>query len=140
MAYEIPTIVPERRNEVWHASDRGDWRVAYFDVPLPTRFEATAFKERMAKAYEHAATEWAEMLAGLDEMPVSRLYLNPNVFFCPEPDMEDHRRFYMACRVKKTKPDLYDLDVVGQLRAHDVDQDDVMAEFFQQMNGFKAAK
>lgn len=131
----VPILVPERRNEVWHQSDQGDWRLAYFDVPLPSRFEATAFKERIEKAYHRAVHQWAGMLASMNETPMTKPMLNPNVFYCPEPDKQDHRRFYMAARVKKTKPDLYPLDTVEALRAHDVDQDDVNAEFFRQMMG-----
>ena len=137
---DIPIIVPERRHEVWHESDQGDWRVAYFDVPLPTRFEATEFRERVEKAFKETVEKWGRMLEKENEVPVTMPYLNPNVFYCPEPDKEGYRRFYIAARVKKTKPDLYPIDTVSELAAVHVDQDAVNAEFFQQMEGFKAVK
>lgn len=138
MTYAVPTLIPEKRHEVWHESDAGDWRIAYFDVPIPDRFEATAFAERLEKAYQEAVTHWAAMLAGLNEVPVTKPMLNPGVYFCPEPDMQDHRRFYMAARVKKTKPDLYPIDTVAKVaEAADSNQDRNLRDFFAQMQGFR---
>lgn len=138
---EMPLILPERRHEVWHESDRGDWRIAYFDVPLPTRFEATAFRERVEKSFKETVEKWAAMLAAENEVPVTMPFLNPNVFYPPEPDRQDYRRFYIAARVKKTRPDLYPLDTVAALRSVQVDQNQVTREFFGQMeDGFQVGK
>lgn len=135
---DAPAILPERKYEVWHENPDGDWRLAYFDVPLGSRFQPTEFQERVLKEFESTVKKWAAMLQAEGEIPTSRPILNPNVYMCPEPNKQDYRRFYIAARVKRERPERMPLDSFAELaQVGHVDVPAQFRDFFEQMGGFK---
>lgn len=146
--YNVPTIVPEKRNEVWHQSDQGDVVLSFFDVVLNERQLRTPMSEwsnimredfatRVKKAFVEGVKTWAGMLGAEGEYPVTRPFMFPNACFVPEPGHEDTRRFYMACRVKRDRPQLLPIDSVAEIAgAGEVNQDAMLRNFMRQMSQF----
>lgn len=121
-------------HQVWHVNDAGDWRVAYFDLELPIT------QERVVKRYRETVVNWARMMEAEGWEPTTKPHLNPGVYFVPdEPDALDRRRFYLAARFKRTRPEYVPLDLISELSAMaPVDVEGQMREFFEQMGGFRS--
>lgn len=146
--YAVPTIIPEKRHEVWEQSDKGDLRHSFFDVALNERQLRTPMSEwsnvmaedfagRIKTAFQEAVKVWAGMLEREGERPVSKPFLFPHACFVPEPGHEDSRRFYMAARVKMNRPTLLPIDSIAQMaELGGVDDEAMSREFFAQMLGF----
>ncbi len=142
--YAVPTLIPERRNEVWHQSDAGDYRLSFFDVQLNARQERTPMSEwsnimaedfatRLKTAFADGVKVWAGMLGAEGEIPVTKPYLFPHACYIPEPGNEDKRRFYMCCRVKRDRPLLLPIDSVAQMAEVQPDERAMVDGFFNQM-------
>ncbi len=142
--YNVPTLIPERRNEVWHQSDKGDYRLSFFDVQLNARQERTPMSEwsnimaedfatRLKTAFAAGVKVWAGMLGNEGEIPVTKPYLFPHACYIPEPGNEDKRRFYMCCRVKRDAPLLLPIDSVAQMAEVQPDERGMVDAFFNQM-------
>lgn len=126
----------EPRHEVWHESDQGDIAIAYFDVPLGSRFQWTTFQARMERGFKECITKWLAMREAEGWKPASMPELNPNAFYCLERGKEDYRRFYVAARWKRVRPELLPVDSAAAIAAvGHVDQQRQMREFFEQMKG-----
>lgn len=128
--------VLERRHEVWHADDRGDWRLAYFDLELPITHE------RVARRYEETVRNWIDMLAAEDQVMVGEPHLYPFVCYIPDaPDRMGERRFYMSARWKRLKPELLPLDTVAALvEQGPIDQEAWVRQFLEGIQGTEAGR
>src|SRR5262245_43216931 len=126
------TFFEPGNHQVWHQSDKGDWRVAYFDLEEP--FTA----ERLEKRFRETVTNWGRMLEAEGCVPTTKPYLYPHATYVPDdPDAMDRRRFYMAARVKRINPELVPLDLISELTGMGpVDQDQQLVELFEQVAGF----
>lgn len=133
----IQVMFDPNRTEVWHSDDRGDWRIAYFDVPVGSRFQPTSFVERVEKEYKSTAYKWRQMLEKEGCQPTTPPHLMPGVFHCPDPEKADsHRRLFIMARVKRVRPEIMRSDVVNEMGdAVEADQDTQVKEFFTQMKG-----
>ncbi len=150
--YNVPTIVPEKRNEVWHQSDQGDIILSFFDVVLNeyqlrtpmgewTNIMREDFATRVKTAFEQGVKTWAGMIGAEGEYPVTKPFMFPAACFVPEPGHEDTRRFYMACRVKRDRPQILPIDSVAELaEVGPLDQQEMMRNFVRQMGAFKDAE
>ncbi len=146
--YSVPTIISEKRNEVWHQSDAGDIVMSFFDITLNERQLRTPMSEwsnimledfaaRVKKGFVEGVKTWAGMLGDEGEYPVTRPFMFPNACFVPEAGNEDKRRFYMACRVKRDHAKILPIDSVAELAgAGEVNQDAMLRNFVRQMGQF----
>ena len=146
--------------EVWHQDDEGDLCLACFDVQVPTGYsrwwyvddEGTQrltrdgekklfdWRDGPVKAeYQRAIKNWAVMKMREDgEVPTTAPTLCPGVFMCPQPDMQDYRRFYFVAKFKKTVPERLPLDSIAMLAEEGhIDNEAMMRGFLQQMQGFR---
>lgn len=140
----------DRKHEVWHEHDEGDWSLAYFEVELPSGYnrwsqdpaEAArrfgAWMNGPVKAeYERAIKNWAVMKEEDGEVPTTRPLLNPGMFMSPEPGRQDFRRFYFAARFKRIRPQILPIESVEALVQNSGDTEEMFRSFFEQMNGFR---
>lgn len=140
----------DRKHEVWHENDEGDWALAYFEVELPSGYnrwsqDPAECARRMAlwingpvKAeYDRAIKNWARMKEEDGEVPTTKPMLNPAIFLSPEPGRQDFRRFYFAARFKRTRPQILPIDSIAVLAENKGDTEEMFRSFFEQMHGFK---
>jgi hypothetical protein len=112
-----PTILPENRHELWHLDDRGDWEVAYFDLPVGPNMG-----NHMVKAAKTTWSKWVDMQARSErgsKVPTTEpRIVGPYVI--PQVEDLDYRRYMMIARWKQTKPILADLDTASQIAEAEV--------------------
>ena len=149
--------------EVWHQDDAGDPCLACFDVQVPSGFDRwwytddegnrklssegekkmIAWRDGPVRSeYERAVENWGPMKMREDgEVYASAPILCPGVFMCPQPDMQDYRRFYFTARFKKVAPERVPLDSIAMLAEEGhIDNEAMLAGFFQQMQGFREGR
>ena len=128
------TVYEPGNHQVWHQSDRATGALPTSTWSCQSR--ASAWRSGSRKRWSN----WARMMDAEGWVPTTKPHLNPGVFFVPdEPDALDRRRFYLAARFKRERPEYVPLDLIAELQQMgQVDIEAQMKEFFEQMAGFRS--
>jgi len=144
----------ERRHEVWHENDQGDWGIAAFDIDIPDRvllklernealsvFEREDMSRRVDDAFKQCIKDWLSMRGREGYVPTTKPILRPGFYLIPDdPSALGKRRMYVAARWKREVPELMNVDDAARFAGvGHVDQEKQLDEFFDQMRGLSRA-